>query len=232
MVDIAALKAANGRRWSVAKPTRNFVSVAKSLCVAKSRYVAVQNRTGCPWYFIAIIHERESSQSWSGSLAQGDPWKEVSVHVPAGRGPFNSWEDAAVDALVNCPPYSARNGDWSSGGLLTELEEFNGLGYAMRGLPSPYVWAGTDQYQSGKFTSDGRFNPNVVDSQLGCAGLLIAMQAIDPTIHVGDPIIIMPETPPLAPEHKPVPPSITKPAAGSIGAFIASILSAVFGRKP
>ena len=86
-----------------------------------------------------------SGLDWQ-SLAQGDPWNRVSVHVPAGRGPFKSWEDAAVDALVNCSPYAARNKDWSIGGTLTMLEQYNGLGYAARGRPSPYVWSGTDQY--------------------------------------------------------------------------------------
>ena len=233
MVDIAALKAANARRWSVAKPTRNFVSVAKSLVAAKSRYVEVQNRTGVPWWFIAVVHEREASQSWSGSLAQGDPWNKVSVNVPAGRGPFNSWADAAVDALVHCAPYAAHNSDWSVGGLLTEFETYNGLGYASHDEPSPYVWSGTDQYVRGKILVDhGPIEP-VVDVQPGCAGLLIAMQALDQTIDVGKPIIIMPK--PALPEHVPsAPPSITKPAAGSIGAAIASVLSAIasfFKRK-
>ena len=78
----------------------------------------------------AVVHERESSQNWNGSLAQGDPWNLVSTHVPAGRGPFKSWEDAAVDALVNCHPFAARNMDWSIGGTLTMLEQYNGLGYS------------------------------------------------------------------------------------------------------
>ena len=96
---------------------------------------------------IAAIHERESSQNWFASLAQGDPWNRVSVHVPAGRGPFKSWEEAAIDALAHCAPYAARNRDWSVGGTLTMLEQYNGLGYAARGVPSPYLWAGTDQYR-------------------------------------------------------------------------------------
>jgi lysozyme family protein len=69
----------------------------------KARYVAVSDKTGVPWFVIAVIHEREASQSWRANLAQGDPWNRVSVHVPKGRGPFKSWEDAivAADSLVN-----------------------------------------------------------------------------------------------------------------------------------
>jgi lysozyme family protein len=44
------------------------------------------------------------------------------------HGPFKSWEDTAVDALLNCVPCAALNRDWSIGGTLTKLEENNGLG--------------------------------------------------------------------------------------------------------
>ena len=180
---------------------------------------------------IAVIHERECSQDWTGSLAQGDPWNRVSVHVPAGRGPFRSWEEAAIDALVNCAPYAARNKDWSIGRTLAKLEQYNGLGYAARGRPSPYIWSGTDQYRSGKYVRDGVYDPNVVDSQPGCAGLLMAMMALDPTITFTGATI----TPAISikpiPAEKPAAPSIANPAKGSIGAFIANIFNAVFRRK-
>src|SRR3954467_5552483 len=115
MTDIAALKTANALRWQRAKFTRSFASVAKHLVdpIAKERYQAVSKQTGVPWPFIAVAHERESSQDWTASLAQGDPWNQVSKPVPAGRGPFKSWEEAAVDALVNCAPHAAENTDWS-----------------------------------------------------------------------------------------------------------------------
>jgi lysozyme family protein len=67
---------------------------------------------------------------------------------------------------------------------LTLLERYNGLGYAIRGVPSPYVWSGTDQYKSGKYIADHVYDPNAVDKQLGCAGLLLAMIALDSTISI------------------------------------------------
>ncbi len=230
MTDLIALKAANEQRWKKARITANFTAVAKRLVAAKERYQHVQASTGVPWAFIAVAHERECSQDWGGSLAQGDPWNRVSVHVPAGRGPFKSWEDAAVDALVNCAPFAARNKDWSIGGTLTKLEEYNGLGYAARSRPSPYIWSGTNQYVSGKYVRDGVYDPNAVDHQLGCAGLLLAMMAIDPSIKF-DGTVSKPALPPTAPASPKAVPSITSPAKGSIGDFIASILSAIFKRK-
>lgn len=234
MTDLAALKAANAARWAKAKLTRSFGSVAKRLAApeAKARYQAVEAKTGVPWAFIAVAHERESSQNWAGSLAQGDPWNQESTHVPKGRGPFKSWEEAAVDALVNCAPRAALNKDWSIGGTLTMLEQYNGLGYANKGRPSPYVWSGTDQYVSGKYVRDGVYDPNVVDQQLGCAGLLLAMMAIDPSISFdGDHAPAPPSPAPTVPPPKPSAPSVTNPAAGSLGAFIAAILAAIFKRK-
>ena len=233
MTDLNALTAANAKRWANAKLTRNFASVARHLVApnAKARYQAVSAKTGVPWAVIAVIHERECSQDWTGSLAQGDPWNRVSVHVPAGRGPFRSWEEAAIDALVNCAPYAARNKDWSIGRTLAKLEQYNGLGYAARGRPSPYIWSGTDQYRSGKYVRDGVYDPNVVDSQPGCAGLLMAMMALDPTITFTGATITPSISVKPSPAEKPAAPSIANPAKGSIGAFIANIFNAVFRRK-
>jgi hypothetical protein len=128
---------------------------------------------------------RESTQNFNKSLAQGDPWNKVSTHVPAGRGPFASFEDAAVDALVNCAPHAARNTDWSIGGMLTLLERYNGMSYANASRPSPYIWSGTDQYKIGKVLVDHGPIEEVVDKQLGCAGLIMTMMKLDPTITFG-----------------------------------------------
>lgn len=230
MVDTNALTQANEKRWAHAKISRSgFASVARHLTdsAAQARYRAVSAKTGVPWAFIAVAHERECSQDWTGSLAQGDPWDRISVHVPAGRGPFRSWEEAAIDALVNCAPHAARNKDWSIGGTLTKLEEYNGLGYAARGKPSPYIWSGTDQYKSGKYIRDGVYDPEAIDDQLGCAGLLMAMMALDPTITFTGAMIR-----PVKSAFTPVPPpSIAHPKKGSIGEFIAAVLSAIFRRK-
>lgn len=180
MADIPALIARNAQRWKDAKLTRGpeFAPVARRLSANRERYQAIADKTDIPyWQVVAVIHEREAGYDphFKANIAQGDPWNEKSTHHPAGRGPFQSWEDAAYDALVNCAPYAARNKDWSAGGTLTLLERYNGLAYANAGVPSPYIWSGTDQYKIGKVTRDhGPIEP-VVDKQLGCAGLLMAM---------------------------------------------------------
>ncbi len=224
MADLAKLKDANVRRWAAAKLTRGpeFLPVAKRLVASKQRYLTVSKKTGIPWPFIAVTHQRESSQDWGASLAQGDPWNQESTHVPKGRGPFKSWEDAAYDALVNCSPHASLNKDWSIGGLLTKLEEYNGLGYVNHGLPSPYIWSGTDQYKSGKYIADGVFDPNAVDKQLGCAGLIMAMMSLDPTITFTGAVITQTTT---------LPPINPAPVVPAKPGFWASIF-AIFKRKP
>lgn len=188
MTDIGALKKANAQRWQTMKVAQTLIptidQVAKRLVDpnAKSEYQAVAGKTKVPWAIIAVIHEREASQSWKANIAQGDPWNKVSIHVPKGRGPFDSWQDAAVDALTNCAPHAAKWTDWSIGGALTLLEEYNGLGYAARGRPSPYIWAATNQYVKGKYVADGHYDPNAVDHQLGCAALLARMKELDPSV--------------------------------------------------
>ena len=169
----------NQNRWNNCEVNPNklatFKATAQRLTASKDRYQTVSKQTGVPWWFIAVVHEREASQNWNSNIAQGDPWNRKSTHVPKGRGPFGSWEEAAVDALTNCAPYAAKNTDWSIGGALAMLEKYNGLGYARQGKPSPYIWAGTNQYTKGKYVADGKYNPNVVDTQLGCAGILKQM---------------------------------------------------------
>ena len=233
MVDLNALSRANANRWAKAKLTRkaDANSIAFRLFQAKKRYQAVEAKTGVPWSIIAVIHERESSQDWRAQLSQGDPLNRVSVHVPAGRGPFSIWEEGAYDALANCPPFLARHKDWSLGPALTALEAYNGVGYAAKGVPSPYLWSGTDQYSSGKYVRDGFYDPNKVDAQMGCAALLMGLMALDPTItFTGSKI-----TPPApVPSAKPSQPSITHPSPGSIGAAIASLIAfiaSLFKRK-
>ena len=184
MSDLALLKHQNEQRWLAMKInpaiTTQLNGAAQRLIdpQAQIRYARVENLTGVPRNVIAVIHEREASQNWHTQLGQGDPLDRVSTHVPKGRGPFATWEDGAVDALQNCPPYAAKWHEWDDGGKLTILEQYNGLGYFMKGKPSPYIWAGTDQYVSGKYVADGVYDPNAVDHQLGCAALLHRMQEI------------------------------------------------------
>lgn len=202
MTDLVALQQKNGERWKAAKLTRGpqFGRPAQIAVAHKAIYLDIQHRTGVHWIFVACTHYRESDQNFSCNLGQGDPLDRKTVHVPAGRGPFlgpNAFADGGVDALVNCAPYAARINDWSIESILTWLERYNGLRYANSDRPSPYVWSGTSIYDppsgpGGKVLVDhGPIEP-VVDEQLGCAGLILAIMALDPSV-------VFDESPAVAP---------------------------------
>lgn len=178
---MASLAEKNKLRWDEmhisAERGPVFKAVADRLLFHKPRYEAVSKALkekgyDIPWEFIAVAHNRESNGDFNTYLGNGQSLTKKTTIVPKGRGPFNTWEEGALDALLYAPPYAAKNKDWTVGGTLAKLEEYNGLGYAAKGIPSPYLWAGTDQYSKGKYVRDGVYDPNHVDTQLGCAGLL------------------------------------------------------------
>lgn len=146
-------------------------SIGGKIMIHQGQYQKVQNATGVPWYVVASIHYRESDLDFTCHLHNGDPLTARTYHVPAGR-PVNgdppfAWYESAIDAL------GVHKGvTWDIPYCLNYLEEYNGLGYKHRGLPSPYVWSFTDQYSKGKYIADGVFDPNKVDQQCGCVAIM------------------------------------------------------------
>ncbi len=261
MVDIHALVAKNAQRWAgmhlKADRIKQFDSIAQTLCLLenKTRFQVVTHRlqaagySAVPWWFIAVMAYREygGPPHWDKQLAQGDPLSSVSTHDPKGRGPFfvhqtdtgddNAWVRGALDALIDCGPYAAKWKDWSIGGVLTLWEEENGLGYAMRGVPSSYVWSGTDQYVSGKYVADHVYRSGTVDVQQGCAAILSRMMNIDKSIVFGMPAPINLPHPDVShpivtgavvnptPNAIPTPIALPAPPVNSLWSFIKWVFS-------
>jgi lysozyme family protein len=63
--------------------------------------------------------------------------------------------------------------------MLYYLEKYNGVGYHNRGMPTPYLWAGTTIQEPGKYVADGEFDPDYMDTQPGCCGLLYVLHELD-----------------------------------------------------
>jgi lysozyme family protein len=164
------------------KPEREaeFKDLAKFAVDHKSRYQAIETKTGVPWWLIAVLHRRESDANFNTYLGNGDRLDRPTHDVPRGRGPFASFEDGAVDALHLDGLDQVK--DWRLEKALYYCEIFNGTGYNNRGLPSPYVWGGTNIQKPGKYVSDGVWNSRTWDSQPGCAPMIKAMMQLDPTI--------------------------------------------------
>jgi len=199
-MDFSALIADSEARWAKCEilPSRlkEVMEISAKLveAEAKLRYQFVEAATGVPWFIVAVIAERESDADFTKQLGQGDRLDEISIHVPKGRGPYlnhptdgpghDAWHRCAVDTLQNTAPFTARWKDWTAGGSLCILIQYNGLGYWIyhHHMPSPYDYGATNQEVEGKYTGDGRYNPDVWDTQIGCAALLKGMITLDASI--------------------------------------------------
>lgn len=172
-------------KFSVTRGTEIKRTAARLLGFA-SRYKEIEKLTGIPWYFIAVIHYRESNCNFDTHLHNGDPLTKKTTHVPKGRPigkpPF-TWEVSALDALKMKDLHL--NTDWSWERMCYELERYNGFGYRLYHptVLSPYLWSGTDHYTVGKYVADGTWDEEEKDVQLGCVALLkeLRTMSIDKT---------------------------------------------------
>lgn len=151
-------------------------ATAQKIVALRDKYEPLEAQSGVPWYFIGLLHMRESNFDFGTHLHNGDPLNvdghfKRTTHVPASRpkappqnGKTYTFEESAMDALTL---EFGKVKDWNIEQIAFFQESYNGFGYRMRGLPSPYLWAGSNQYARGKFIRDGVFDASVVDSQLG-----------------------------------------------------------------
>ncbi len=179
-------------------------AVARKLLryVDQGRYAEVSAATGIPQIWMATLFEREASSDFSRNPAQGDRWDRVSTHVPRGRGPFPNWTAAARDAyhIDGTDRVGAENWTWAR--ACYEGEVFNGMGYRAHGIHSPYLWAGTNNYTSGKYVADGVWSSSAVDQQLGIVPVMVRMVALRPSLALPG---TMPPADPAMPPGTPVP---------------------------
>jgi len=151
--------------------------MADQVIAGQQRYKLVVEGTNVPWFFVGIIHGLETGFSFDRHLHNGDPLTARTVHIPVGRpsdgNPPFTWEQSARDAIRLYGLTETQ--DWSFTYFLYRVEAANGFGYRLRGVPSPYVWAGTDIYRGGKYTAGGNFDPNAVSKQIGAAAILKAL---------------------------------------------------------
>jgi lysozyme family protein len=164
-------------------------TVVDTILKNKARYEAVGTPFGIPFWVVGCLHYRESSSSFERHLHNGDPLTARTVHVPAGcpatgEPPF-TWEQSASDALA-MRGY-AKLTEWDLVHCLVRMEAWNGYGYKMRNVPSPYLWSFTNQYSAGKFAADGKYDPTLKDAQPGCAAIAKALALTGVTFTVKFP---------------------------------------------
>lgn len=192
-------------------------AAANKIIANEFRYKQVQAAAGggVPWYWIGAIHYRESSNSFSAHMHNGDPLTGYTTHVPEGRPqighppPF-TWEESCADwiRLKNLDDVTS----WPVERQLFQAENNNGLGYALyKGINSPYVWAATSLQQRGKYTSDGNYDPTAWDTQLGVAAILKRLAEMRPDIAADLATTSQPDPTPMPdPTPAPVPADVLK----------------------
>lgn len=140
----------------------------------KERYAAIARHfvnPGLKWWLVAVIHEMECSQNFNRYLGNGERLDRKTTIVPAGRGPFASFEEGAIDALKL--QRADEITDWSINNVLYFLEGYNGYGYSKyQHINSPYLWSGSNWYTSGKYIADGKYDSKAVSQQIGIALML------------------------------------------------------------
>jgi lysozyme family protein len=161
---------------------------AQRILDARRHYEPVSGATGVPWHIIGVIHLMECGGSFRGHLHNGDPLTARTRQVPAGRpvkgSPPFTWHDSAVDALRYDGLDKVR--DWGPERVAWCLEKFNGFGYRGKGVPSAYLWSGSDQYARGKYVSDGVWSSSAVSQQVGGMVILKALLELEPSLMGAD----------------------------------------------
>lgn len=126
-----------------------------------------------PWVIPACAHMLECGGDFARQILNGQRWDQKTTITPKGRGPFDSWEAAAVEGLRRHGLHFVE--EWTLSRVLYALECWNGLGYRVssRRIWTPYLWSGTNHYTAGKFTADGKYSAAAVSKQTGAAAILM-----------------------------------------------------------
>ena len=142
----------------------------KRICIAECAvlnnerlYRRVAMDAGVPWEFIGLLHLMEAGCNTKRQILNGQHFDAVTTIAPLGQGPWDTWEDAALEPLAKL-----RGMPGAPGMIAMELERWNGLGYAKREMNSPYLWSGSNLGVGvGKFVGDGKYDPRAVSEQVG-----------------------------------------------------------------
>ena len=154
-------------------------AIAEKIVANKGRYVTAVAGMPVPWWFVAVVHSMECSMRFDQHLHNGDPLSGRTTHVPANRpsagSPPFTWEQSAHDAIQF--ERLDRITDWSLPNVLFNWHRYNGINneYKRRGIPTPYLWSGSQHYKKGKYVADGVFDPEFVSKQVGAAVILKAL---------------------------------------------------------
>jgi len=158
----------------------------------KSRYEKIAAETNIPPQLIAAMHYRESAEDFFNEtfgvyLHNGQPLGKITTIVPKGKDfKKGQFDVAAADALKG--EYNSQTGRFYMETRASQLEIdidtedivslvafavfYNGTGNSQTQGKTSYGYNGTNLITSGHYTSDGVYDPNAIDANIGIYRIL------------------------------------------------------------
>lgn len=177
--ELAAVMALDSEQFKLTELTK----VCAKIFAGQSRYQSIEKVTGVPWHFIGCLHFMEASLRWEACLHNGEPWNKKTTIVPKGRGPWASFEEAAIDALKYDKLADKPQGYWTIARMLAFAESYNGTGYRKRGILSPYVFAYTNlSDEMGKYVADHVYDATKPHNRPSVGAILLMLKKMEETM--------------------------------------------------
>jgi lysozyme family protein len=150
----------------------------KEILPGKVRYKAVEAVTKIPAAGLGAVDYREDDCNPRDGLGQGDPWNKVSINVPAGKGPFLSWQAAAIFYL-HYDKVDVFSAPWTWAYACWKGEMWNGFGPRDHGVHTGYLWGCTSIYTGGMYPHDHEWSSTAKDGRPGIIPIMKRLQSID-----------------------------------------------------
>jgi lysozyme family protein len=170
----------------------------------KAAFVELSDRTPnrTPAAFIMAVAMREMSGNTRCFLGNGQALSRRTTITPKGLGPWlQPYPENFIQGGLLALHIDGidKITQWSLPRAAYESEALNGFGYMSKGIPSPYVFGGTNIQRKGKYVSDGNYDPNTMDTQLGTLTIIERLFDLDASLKFGDVIAKVEDAPPLVP---------------------------------
>lgn len=174
--ELAAVMALDSEQFKIDE----LMKVCLKIRNARDRYQQIEKATGVPWHFIGCLHFMEASLRFEACLHNGQPWNKKTTIVPKGRGPWSSFEEAAIDALKYDKLAGKPEGYWTLARMLAFAESYNGTGYRNKGILSPYVFAYTNlSNEMGKYIADHVYSETAPHNRPSVGAILLMLKRIE-----------------------------------------------------
>jgi lysozyme family protein len=142
-----------------------FNTVISELQRNRVRYEKVSQNLHIPWKLVAVIHYAKDLCDFRRDLETGHTYQQEN---------YKTWEEAATVSIGRVLEKFTGNyaiKGWSFEEMLALAEDYFEQGYYEKGILSPILWAGTNNYLKGRLTGN-HFEQDDLYYRLGVAPLV------------------------------------------------------------